>query len=59
MANPALCEALNKVREWFVDIEINEEFFSTFFQGLKLLEFSSEAKIVACELVVKRIEKLI
>lgn len=57
VVNPALCEALNKVREWFVDIEINEEFFSTFLQGLKSPEFSSEAKTGACELVVERIEK--
>ena len=57
VANPSLCEALNGVREWLVDIETNEEFFSDFFQSLKSPEFSPEAKIGACELIVEKLEK--
>jgi hypothetical protein len=56
VADPALCEALNGVREWLVDIEINEEFFSIFLQCLKSPEFHLEGKTRFGELVVERVE---
>ena len=56
VADPALCEALNGVRECLVDIEINEEFFSIFLQCLKSPKLHLEGKTRFCELVVERVE---
>lgn len=57
VANPALCEAVNDVRNWLADFELNEEFFSALLQGLKSSKFPFEAKSGVCELVVERVEK--
>lgn len=53
VANSTLCEALDGFREWLVDIELNEEIFSFFFQCLKSPNFHPSV----CELLVERIEK--
>lgn len=55
--NPALCEAVKEVRDWLVNIEINEEIFSALLQCLKSPKFHLETKTGVCELIVEKIEK--
>ena len=57
VADPVLCEVLKEVRDWLVDFEINEAFFSAALQFLRSPKFPAEAKTGFFELVVEKFEK--
>ena len=56
MANPALCEVVEEIRNELADSEFHEDFFSALLQCLKAPKFPC-FKTRFCELVVVRIEK--
>jgi len=57
VANPALSEAVEDVRNLLADYEINEEFVRVLLQCLKSPKFPLETKTRFCELIVEKFEK--